>query len=78
MKSSTTFWTSLMTLTSTYCSTFPADTVDFSAASSDDEDSDSTQLNEPAKKVVLATSSVKLQLDIKEMMLIMQFANVYG
>ena len=46
--------------------------------SSDDEDSDSTQLNEPAKKLVLATSAVRLQLDGKEIRLIMQFANVYG
>jgi len=44
--------------------------------SSDDEDA--TQLNEPIKKVVLATSTVKLQLNGKEMRLIMQFANVYG
>ena len=46
--------------------------------SSDDEDSDSTQLNETVKKVVLATSSVRLQLDSKEMWLIMQFTNMYG
>ena len=44
--------------------------------SSDDEDA--TQLNEPVKKIVLATSAVKLQLQGKEIRLIMQFANVYG
>ena len=47
--------------------------------SSDDEETESTQLiHLPAKKVVLATSSVKLQLNGKEMRLIMQYSNVYG